>query len=217
MPNRRPAGPAHFSTASRSSIAETTAPRPWQDLLLGKVEAVPHGGLDRPPAAVFPGAFNPLHAGHRGMAEVAGDILELPVCFEISILNVDKPPLDYVEIERRIGQFPPDKAVWLTRAATFEEKSRLFPGATFVVGVDTLQRIAAPRYYADLAACRAAMERIASRGCRFLVFSRDMGTGLVRLSDLDLPEVLHGTCREVPPERFREDISSTALRKAIER
>jgi nicotinamide mononucleotide (NMN) deamidase PncC len=197
--------------------AETTAPRPWQDLLLGKVEAVREGGCDGPSTAIFPGAFNPLHVGHQGMAQVAGDILGLPVSFEISILNVDKPPLDYAEIEQRVGQFQPDKGVWLTRAATFEEKSRLFPGATFVVGVDTLERIAAPHYYADVAACRHAMERIASRGCRFLVFSRDMGSGLVRLSDLDLPDALRGICQEVPPQRFREDISSTALRKADER
>jgi hypothetical protein len=105
--------------------------------------------------------------------------------------------------------------VCLTRAATFEEKSRLFPGATFIVGVDTLRRIADPRYYRDdAAACLAAIERIAARGCRFLVFGRDVGTGFVRLSDLDLPEALRAICREVPGEEFREDISSTEIRKS---
>lgn len=191
----------------------TRAPQPWQDLLLGKVEAVHQGGTAA--RAILPGAFNPLHVGHRRMARIGRQVLGSPVAMEISIVNVDKPPLDYFEIERRLEQFAADQTIWLTRALTFEDKSRLFPGATFLVGADTLRRIAAPGYYGDdPAACLAALERIADRGCRFLVFGREMSTGFVRLADLDLPEVLRAICREVPPAEFREDVSSTAIRKA---
>jgi tetratricopeptide (TPR) repeat protein len=193
--------------------SQTVAPRPWQDLLLGRVETVCAGGM--PARAILPGAFNPLHVGHRRMAEIAGQVLGTPVVMELSIVNVDKPPLDYQEIERRLGQFAPQQRVCLTRAATFEEKSTLFPGATFIVGVDTLRRIADSRYYGDeSAACLAAIERIAARGCRFLVFSRNVGTGFMRLSDLDLPEALRAICREVPAEECREDVSSTEIRKS---
>ena len=108
--------------------SQTIAPLAWQDLLLGRTEAVCRGGGERP-AAIFPGAFNPLHVGHRRMAELAQAILGVPVALELSILNPDKPPLDYAEIDRRLRQFPAEQPVWLTRAATFEEKSRLFPGA----------------------------------------------------------------------------------------
>jgi len=192
----------------------TTAPRPWRDLLLGRVASVCHGGSGRPTAAILPGAFNPLHDGHRRMAEIARQILHTPVAMEISIINADKPALDYFEIERRTGQFPAEQPIWLTRAPTFEEKSRLFPGATFIVGSDTLRRIAEPRFYGDdPAACAAALERIAGRRCRFLVFGRDMGTGFVHLGDLDVPDPLRAVCREVPQEQFRQDISSTALRR----
>jgi hypothetical protein len=193
--------------------SQTVAPEPWQDLLLGKIETVCPGGV--PVRAILPGAFNPLHLGHRRMAQIAGEMLDVPVVMELSILNVDKPPLDYQEIERRLGQFGPQQRVCLTRAATFEEKSRLFPAATFIVGVDTLRRIADTRYYADdTAACLAAIERIAGRGCRFLVFGRNVGTGFARLSDLDLPEPLRAICSEVPAEKFREDVSSTKIRKS---
>jgi nicotinamide mononucleotide (NMN) deamidase PncC len=201
-------------------LGESTviAPEPWQDLLLGRVDKIRHGDPagrgDELPKAVFPGAFNPIHAGHRRMVGIARKLLGAPVELEISIVNVDKPPLDYVEIERRVGQLDPGQAVWLTRAATFEEKSRLFPGATFVVGADTLRRIADPRYYADdPSACLAALERIAARGCRFLVFGRDTGVGFVGLADLDLPDPLRSLCREVPADQFREDVSSTEIRK----
>ncbi len=81
--------------------------------------------------------------------------------WEISVRNVDKPPLDYLEIGQRVAQIPADEEVWLTRAATFDEKSRLFPGATFIVGVDTLQRIVEPRYYGnDRALLMQAVERL---------------------------------------------------------
>jgi hypothetical protein len=193
----------------------TLAPQPWQDLLLGKAEIVRLGkGVDRA-EAIFPGAFNPLHDGHRRIIQLAQEILLQPVAAEMSIVNVDKPPLDYAEIERRLGQFSAEQPVYLTRAATFEEKSRLFPGATFVIGADTLRRITVPRYYGEnLAACQGAVEGIVERGCRFLVFGRDLGTGFVRLADLDLPEPLRAICREVPLEVFREDVSSTALRQS---
>jgi hypothetical protein len=193
--------------------SRTEAPQSWRDLLLGNVETVLCGEPQK--AAVFSGAFDPLHVGHRRMAEIAGQLLDQPVAMEFSIQNVDKPPLDYFEIERRLGQFAPEQTIWLTRAATFVEKSRLFPGATFIVGTDTLRRIADPRYYADdRAACQAALERIAQRGCRFLVFGRNPGTGFVRLSDLTLPDVLRAICREVPAETFREDVSSTEIRRS---
>jgi nicotinic acid mononucleotide adenylyltransferase len=160
------------------------------------------------------GSFDPLHAGHHRMAEVAREILGQPTAYEISIHNVEKLPLDYLEIERRLGQFPPAQAVWLTHAPTFDDKSRLFPGATFVVGVDTLQRIADPRYFGnDREALVQSLARIVARNCRFLVFGRAMGSSFMRLSDLDLPDVLRRACTEVPPEKFRADVSSTALRK----
>jgi len=190
----------------------------WRELLLGSIERVRQGdsaaaGAAAPPV-VFPGAFNPLHAGHRGMACIAEEIMAAPVAFEISIINVDKPPLDYFEIDARTRQFTADRALWLTRSSTFEEKSRLFPAATFVVGSDTLARIGNPRYYGnDSTACRLAIERIADRGCHFLVFGRYLDGRYVHVSDLDLPERLRSICREVPEQRFREDISSAAIRR----
>jgi hypothetical protein len=195
--------------------SRTEAVQPWRDLLLGKVEIVSQGKTVPANPAILSGAFNPLHVGHRRIAEVGADLLKKPVVMEITIINPDKPPLDYFEIDRRTKQFAADQPLILTRAATFTDKARLFQGATFLVGADTMRRIGMDRYYHnDPAVCRNALEYIAKRGCRFLVYGRDMGTGFMQLADLDLPDVLRNICREVPPEIFRENVSSTGIRKA---
>jgi len=189
----------------------------WRKLLLGDIDASCEGtaaGEELTSDTIFPGAFNPLHAGHRKMADMAKWILGSTVEYEISVTNVEKPPLDYAEIRARIAQFPSQQVVWLTRAPTFVEKSAIFPQTTFVVGIDTIRRIAEPRYYGgQRQAFDKAIRQIADRGCRFLVFGRTGSQGFQTLFDIELPETLRGICQEVTEQQFRADISSTYIRQ----
>jgi nicotinic acid mononucleotide adenylyltransferase len=162
--------------------------------------------------AIFPGAFHPLHYGHRRIAEFAKERLHKSIEFEISVDNVDKPPLDYTEISERLRQFTSDDTVWLTRAPTFVEKAKIFPGGTFIVGADTIERIADPRYYDNADARDAALSELETLDCRFMVFGRKTSRGFRTLADLSLPSALAQLCDEVSSDEFREDISSTELR-----
>src|SRR5262249_53131166 len=122
-----------------------------------------------PAAGLLCGAFHPLHHGHRELRDVAARQLGGPVYYEMSIRNVDKPPLDFLSIDRRRAQFP-DEPLALTAAPTFDEKAAVLPGVTFVVGVDTAERIVQPRYYAgSKAEMLMALQRIRDAGCAFLV------------------------------------------------
>lgn len=200
----------------RLEVLRTVAPSGWRELLMGLRPSTlfrEDGVSTEPPRIVFPGAFHPLHAGHQAMARVAERRYGVPVAFELSIENVDKPPLDYSEIAARGEQFG-EATLWLTRAPTFIEKSRLFPHAVFVVGADTIARIADPKYYGGSAdACRDAIAEIAQRGCRFLVFGRNVRDEFRTLDALPLPSALRVLCDDVGEEEFRVDISSTELRR----
>lgn len=164
--------------------------------------------------AVFPGAFNPVHAGHLRMAEIAEEKLGVAPSFEISVENVDKPPLSPEQLEQRLALFPEGSGVWLTRAPTFVEKARLFPEVTFVVGADTLVRIGSPRYYQGRVSLRdTALRGLTESGCRFLVFGRWNSGQFQTLEHLRLPASLRRICRGISESEFREDISSTQLRQ----
>jgi nicotinamide mononucleotide (NMN) deamidase PncC len=201
--------PLEVTVPTRPMIAHTAAQRNWRELILGEILAAPSQPHDG--RLLMPGAFNPLHRAHERMLAIAEARTGLVGAFELSIVNVDKPLLDYTEIDQRLRQF--GKPVWLTRLPTFIEKARYFPGSTFVVGADTLARIVEPRYYAGVAGRDAALAELAELGTRFVVFGRTIDAEFRTLDDLDLPESIRALCIGIGAAEFSDPLSSTELRR----
>lgn len=169
---------------------------------------------DDRPVGVLCGSFDPLHEGHREMQSIAESLLGGPVCFELTVRNADKPPLDAASIESRRKQFQ-DSQLALTGAPRFVDKTVIFPGATFVIGFDTAARIIEPRFYGgSLAATRQALQHIRDAGCRFLVAGRLSGGEFGTLEQLNIPEDFQDLFDAIPESQFRRDISSTQLRQS---
>jgi len=166
------------------------------------------------PSVLFPGSFNPMHEGHVLLARVAQELRQQPLAFEISVTNVDKPPLAGETVRQRLAQFAWKSPVELTRAPTFLEKSRLFPRTTFVIGADTAERLFGRKYYGDdEARMHEALEEIASSGASFLVAVRIDAAGRVRaLGDISVPRRYADLFSEIPEHRFRVDTSSSEIR-----
>jgi len=196
------------------------AAEPIDRLVAGELDRVtvqPDGQmmLSAPqPFVLFPGSFNPIHEGHVSLARVAEELMQQPLAFEISVTNVDKPPLAGETVKHRLAQFAWKSPVELTRAPTFVEKSRLFPGTTFVVGADTAERLFGPKYYGDNEArMHMALEEIANSGGSFLVGARLDAAGRLRaLNDIPVPRRYADLFIEIPEHRFRVDTSSSEMR-----
>ena len=232
---RIPLPPVTAAEALREGDPE--AMRVWDGLVSGEVNAVlvgrtPEAATAEPapseaatadalaaaaptartePRCLLPGSFNPVHEGHRRMLALAAARLGAGGAYELAILNPDKPPLSSGEAARRLAGFSDAEAVWLTRAPTFPEKARIFPGATFAVGVDTIVRIAEPRYYGGPEGLAAALSLLGQ--CRFLVFGRRTAAGFETLESAALPAPLAALCDGVPEADFRADVSSTEIRR----
>lgn len=192
--------------------SEAVTSRPgWFDLVSGQTKST--RAVSSLAGAIFPGTFSPLHKGHQEMVRIAKELLGTEVTMEISVFNVDKTPLDYIEMARRLQNIGEQSELVFTHAPTFLDKARLFPGKTFVVGIDTMDRIVSPRYYENSEKRRdEALAEIRDLGNRFLVFGRLQESAFRSLDDMELPDFIRGICTLVPESRFRVDISSTHLR-----
>ena len=165
------------------------------------------------PRAVLPGSFNPLHHGHTTLAAVAAAKLGVPVAFELSVTNVDKPELGRDEVERRVGQFAGVAAVWVTRAAGVSAKADLFPGAAFVLGWDTAVRLIDPKYYGGERGCDACLRKLRQRGCVIVVGGRiDTGGAFQTWTGQGIADEFRELFLALTEDDFRADVSSALIR-----
>jgi hypothetical protein len=214
-----------LGSGDRMSLERAAADPTLVELCRGRIAALwttsldsgsptPLPGFEPDHRGVLPGSFHPLHVGHRRLRDAASEFLGLPVAFELSLKNVDKPPIDFVSLNQRRSALHGLPLV-LTTAARFVDKAAALPGTTFVVGVDTADRLVDPLYAGgDRDDMLDMLNTLRRHRTRFLVAGRIVGGEFRTLKDVAVPPEFDAMFMELPTDRFREDISSTQLRAA---
>lgn len=198
------------------------APGPLAEVLAGqrpwaRVEADGAVRTGPAPDLVVSGSFNPLHAGHVGLARAAEHLTGRRAAYEVTAANADKPAMATGELLRRIRQFHGVGPLVVTRLGTFSAKADSLAGAVFVVGHDTATRILEERFYpVEAGGLAGALEHLRERRCSFLVAGRATEDGAFHsLDERSLPEKARGLFKPIPEEVFRLDLSSSDIRRRM--
>ncbi len=145
-------------------------------ILDGRGYKVVDGVVTRVGPIIYPGSFNPFHKGHKDVVDWSNKYLGAKPYLEISITNIDKGCLDYVDVESRINsirQFEPDiSGVFLTNAPLFFNKSCLFCRPSFILGCDTFNRMLEWTYYKSVKDFEEFVDHCKANNTHFFVLDR---------------------------------------------
>jgi len=110
-----------------------------------------------------------------------------------------------------VSQADNRKVVFTQNDPLFIDKARRFPGASFLIGADSVERLLDPRWYGGKSeAVIDMLSEFERLGTRFYVFGRDSGNGMVRMSDIPVIGHFKSLFIEMPDNKFK--ISSSQLR-----
>lgn len=170
-------------------------------------EHVPHHPV------LFPGTFNPLHHGHRAMTETASHAADRPILYIVNADSPHKSHLGVVDLLTRAAMFRSERdpgcaGVLFTKGQPlFVDKARAFPGATFILGADTLARLLDPQWGVP---SKTVLQTILEQRVRLFIFDR---------GERSIPQILDA--QPFPTAQYRRmfvqlagswDVSSTKIR-----
>lgn len=96
--------------------------------------------------SIYPGSFNPIHDGHKYIAERSEAITGAKTYYELSLLNFEKAAIDFNVFTERVKAM--DREVIPSYGKTFVEKYKFITQQhphlkliNFICGIDTFERI----------------------------------------------------------------------------
>jgi nicotinic acid mononucleotide adenylyltransferase len=164
---------------------------------------------------LFPGSFNPPHAGHLRMAqEVMKRVHVGRVLFSICATPPHKNALSLAEMLRRAKILEGEPRLFTEGDPLYLDKARAFPGHEMILGADTLERMMNPSWGVTP---EVLLEEFRMLHTRFYLFGRETADGTFQTAD--------ETIEKFVPDRYqvlfrpchgRWNISSTGIRARAE-
>jgi len=165
---------------------------------------------DRP---LFPGAFDPPHAGHETIADSVAhpEVADLEPVFAICVDHPIKAPLSVQGMLRRASLLKHRTVLFTEGDPLYIDKARKHPGRPIILGADALLRMLDHKW---TEVPRTLFDEFRTLGTKFFVFGRKIGEDFISASEAIVICAQHG----VPRDLFqaldgRWDISSSAIRE----
>lgn len=167
------------------------------------------------------GSFNPMHDGHRDMAETVMGLAGKQVMYSTTADSLHKPPLTVSQMLDRAAGVRVDHwdgyscpIVFSQHDPLFIDKARALPMSSFIIGVDTYDRMLDPKWYGDgQSGVQKMLTDLRTFGASFYVFDRIVDGALVKPDQL-----LVGQFRDMFTfvDGHASELSSTAIRKEMQ-
>lgn len=122
-------------------------------------------------ATFLPGAFNPIHDGHRGMYRLVSNQYAF---YAVTISSIHKPNLDLGTALKRAAMLKLEKWRHILRPFIFTrndplfiDKARQFPGSNFIIGADAAIRMLDPKWGVNTESLINEFEELNIKFCVF--------------------------------------------------
>jgi hypothetical protein len=153
---------------------------------------------------IFPGAFNPPHQGHFGMALEVYDQYQVYPTFHITEQQPHKPALSVANMLQRAKMLQGYPRVFTENQPLYLDKAKAHPNAAILIGADAMGRLLDPKWGPDL---QTLKDTFSVQGTTFLVFPRKVDGQVVTFNDLNTPSYIRARAMS-----GSWDVSSTELR-----
>lgn len=130
----------------------------------GRRESYEAGSIGSDLGVIFPGAFNPPHAGHFYLGD------KYNATYSITIDSVHKGKISVADCLRRARGLAGRNVLFSLGDPLYIDKARNHPGETFIIGIDAYRRMMDIKWGVDIG---EMLKEFGELGVKFLVSDRE--------------------------------------------